>query len=101
MYNVFINEWQYIGSLNYFCVYGSMVCLKGILYVLGGMKNVRDSLLVVESYDLIKDEWIEKIIILVERFFKDNKDIFIFCVVKFFKGVMDKVNFGFFGIWQF
>ena len=104
MYNVSTNEWQYIGSLNHFRVYGSMVCLKGTLYVLGGTKSTRDSLLAVESYDLTKDEWIEKTIIPVERFSKDNKDSFTSCVVKLSKGVMDKANLdlglGPFGTWQ-
>ena len=104
MYNVSTNEWQYIGSLNHFRVYGSMVCLKGTLYVLGGTKNTRDSLLAVESYDLTKDEWIKKTTIPVERFSKDNKDTFTSCVVKLSKGVIDKANpvlgFGPFGTWQ-
>ena len=104
MYNVSTNEWQYIGSLTHCRVYGSMVCLRGTLYVLGGTKNTEDSLLAVESYDLTKDEWIEKTTIPVKRFCKDNKDSFTSCVVKLSKGVIDKANpvlgFGPFGTWQ-
>ena len=37
MYNTSTNEWQLIGSLNVPRAYGSMLCLKGTLYVLGGL----------------------------------------------------------------
>ena len=36
VYNTSTNEWQLIGSLNFPRAGGSMVCLKGTLYVLGG-----------------------------------------------------------------
>ena len=48
MHNISTNEWQFIGSLNAVHSYGSMVCLKGTLYVLGG---TFDDHLNVECYD--------------------------------------------------
>ena len=36
MFNISTNEWQLIGSLKVPRVDGSMVCLEGTLYVLGG-----------------------------------------------------------------
>ena len=93
MYSVSTNEWQFIGSLNVWRVYGSMVCLKGTLYVLGGTKNNRDSLLSVECYDPTEDKWTEKTTIPVEMFAVGNNNSFTGCVVKLFKGVIDKPDF--------
>ena len=93
MYNVSTNEWQFIGSLNTWRVYGSMVCLSGTLYVLGGTKNNRDRLLSVECYDSTEDKWIEKISIPVERYSTENKDTFTGCVMKLSKGVLAKSDY--------
>ena len=90
MYNVSTNEWHFIGSLNTWRVYGSMVCLSGTCYVLGGTKNNRDRLLSVECYDSTEDKWIEKISIPVERYSTENKDTFTGCVMKLSKGVLAK-----------
>ncbi|XP_022808527.1 kelch-like protein 2 [Stylophora pistillata] len=94
MYNISTNEWHFIGSLNAWRVYGSMVCLNGILYVLGGTKNNRDRLLSVECYDSTEDKWIEKTSIPVEKYTSGNKDTFAGCVMKLSKGVLKKPNFG-------
>ena len=90
MYNVSTNEWHFIGSLNTWRVYGSMVCLSGTFYVLGGTKNNRDSLLSVECYDSTEDKWIEKTSIPVERYSTENKNTFTGCVMKLSKGVLEK-----------
>ena len=56
MFNVSTNEWQFIGSLNVSRAFGSMVCLKGTLYVLGGMDNEYGSQLSVECFDPAKKQ---------------------------------------------
>jgi len=43
MFNISIYEWQLIGSLTVERACGSMVCLKGKLYVLGGMEVGADA----------------------------------------------------------
>ena len=90
MYNVSTNEWHFIGSLNTWRVYDSMVCLSGTCYVLGGTKNNRDRLLSVECYDSTEDKWIEKTSIPVERYSTENKNTFTGCVMKLSKGVLKK-----------
>ena len=66
VYNVTTNEWQLIASLMAPRVGGSMVCLKGALYVLGGVcygSNCTDDSrfpLTVESYDFENKEWKQK-----------------------------------------
>ncbi|XP_022799747.1 influenza virus NS1A-binding protein homolog A-like [Stylophora pistillata] len=89
MYNVSTNEWQYIGSLNHGRVYGSMVCLKETLYVLGGSES---SLRAVESYDSTKDKWIETTAIPMTSFPDETENTFTCCVLKIFKGVVDKAE---------
>ena len=92
MYNILTNEWQLIGSLNVPRANGSMVCLKGTLYVLGGSPDVRQSHLSVECYDPTEDKWIIKTTIPVKLISKDNKDSFTGCVLKLSKGVLDKLD---------
>jgi len=92
MYNISTKEWQLIGSLNVPRAYGSMVCLKGTLYVLGGKYSSKQSDLSVESYDAIEDKWIVKTIIPVKMICKDNKNTFTGCVLKLSKGVLDKLD---------
>ena len=92
MFNISTNEWQLIGSLNFPRTCGSMVCLKGILYVLGGTSNAWESQLIVECYDPVEDKWIEKTTIPVKMISKDNKDTFTGCVLKLSKGVLDKLD---------
>jgi len=93
MFNISTNEWQLIGSLKVPRVDGSMVCLKGTLYVLGGSNVYDQSDLSVECYDLTEDKWIEKTTIPVNLISKDDEtiyDIFTGCVLKLSKGVLDK-----------
>ena len=92
MFNVSTNEWQFIGSLNVSRAYGSMVCLKGILYVLGGRNGPGRSELSIECYDPAKNKWIEETIIPVKMICKDKNYSFTGCVLKLSKGVLDKLD---------
>ena len=90
VYNVSTNEWQLIADLNVYRTHGSMVCLGGTLYVLGGFdqtkKNPEHS---VECYDK-QGKWIVKTTIPVEEDCKE-KQAFKGCVLKFSKGVLNKL----------
>ena len=61
MYNVFTNEWQFIASLQKPRWQGSMVYLKGSLYVVGGKRFSKDQIaenaLDVDSYDFESNSW--------------------------------------------
>ena len=92
MYNISTNEWQLIGSLKVPRFDGSMVCVKGTLYVLGGTNHIGESRLSVEGYDPTEDKWIEKTTIPVKMICKDNKHLFTGCVLKLSKGVLDKLD---------
>ena len=91
MYNISTNEWQLIANLNVCRTHGSMVCLGGTLYVLGGFdqtkKNPEHS---VECYDK-QGKWIVKTTIPVEEDCKE-KQAFKGCVLKFSKGVLDYLD---------
>ena len=88
MHNISTNEWQFIGSLNAVHSYGSMVCLKGTLYVLGGTSADH---LNVECYDPSEDKWMNKTTIPVTMISKDNNSTFKGCILKLSKGVLDKL----------
>lgn len=64
MYNVWTNEWQFIASLHAPRKNGSMVFLRGCLYVLGGGLSANGEVfwdaLVVESYDFESNTWTPK-----------------------------------------
>ena len=92
MFNVSTNEWQFVGSLNVRRMYGSMVCLKGTLYVLGGLNGCLESELSVECYDPAENKWIEKTTIPVKMICKGKNDSFTGCVLKLSKGVLDKLD---------
>ena len=92
MFNISTNEWQFIGSLNVPREDGSMVCLKGTLYVLGGINVYEESDLSVECYDPTEDKWIEKTTIPVEFFPECDDDTFTGCVLKLSKVVLDKLD---------
>ena len=91
VYNVSTNEWQLIANLNVYRTHGSMVCLGGTLYVLGGFdqtkKNPEHS---VECYDK-QGKWIVKTTIPVEEGYEE-KQAFKGCVLKFSKGVLDYLD---------
>ena len=90
VYNVSTNEWQLISNLNVYRTHGSMVCLGGTLYVLGGFDqskyNPEHS---VECYDK-QGKWIVKTTIPVKEDWKNEK-AFKGCVLKFSKGVLNKL----------
>ena len=92
MFNVSTNEWQFIGSLSVSRVHGSMVCLKGTLYVLGGINGHSQSPLSVECYDPAENKWIEKTTIPVKMIYKGKNDSFTGCVLKLSKGVLDRLD---------
>ena len=89
MYNISTSEWKLIGSLMFPRAYGSMVCLNGSLYVLGGSERTD---LLVECYDPTEDEWNIETFIPVKTISKDNKHSFTGCVLKLSKGVLDKLD---------
>ena len=63
VYNIEADEWQLIASLNSPRIFGSMVYLKGILYVVGGRghdQNYDKRVMAVESYDFEEKKWKEK-----------------------------------------
>ena len=60
MYNTLTNEWQSIANLNVPRCYGSMVCLNGKLYVLGGESHYTRSELSVECFDPANEKWIQE-----------------------------------------
>ena len=91
MYNTSTNEWQLIGSLNAPRECGSMVCLKGTLYVLGGYPY-GSSQWSVERYSPTEDKWILTTSIPVKMSSKAYNDTFTGCVLKLSKGVLDKLD---------
>ena len=91
MYNTSTNEWQLIGSLNTPRTCGSMVCLKGTLYVLGSYPY-GSSQWSVERYSPTEDKWILTTSIPVKMISKGNNDTFAGCVLKLSKGVLDKLD---------
>ena len=91
MYTVSTNEWQTIANLNISRKYGTMMCLKGKIYVVGGSNILGKNELKVECYDPTKDKWIIKTTIPMEKICRGNKHTFTGCVLKFSKGVLDKL----------
>ena len=69
-----------------------MVCLKGTLYVLGGINESEQIELSVECYDPEEEKWIEKTTIPAKRICKNNRHAFIGCALKLSKGVLDKLH---------
>ena len=60
IYNISTNEWQLVAKLNVPRCYGSMVCLNGKLYVLGGENNRNQNERSVECFDPANDQWIHE-----------------------------------------
>ena len=94
IYNISSDEWQFIGNLTAYHMYGgSVVCLNATLYVLGGTDVHGESQLSVECYDPTEDKWMEKATIPVEMICKcTDEDTFIGCLLKLSKGVLDKLD---------
>ena len=92
VYNVATNEWHSMASLNTKRVSGSMVCVNGTLYVLGGL-NDRSSKpeLAVESYDPKVNKWIQRTSIPRYSSSEEENHSFQACTIKFSKGVLGKL----------
>ena len=74
VYNIEADEWQLIASLNSPRFSGSMVYLKGILYVVGGRgRNVNKRVMAVESYDFEKKKWKERTKLPINKTFPEWK----------------------------
>jgi len=63
VYDISTNEWQLMSSLKAPRYSASMVCFMGVLYVLGGLKNVKSRELLVEMFDVKTNEWRPKSVI--------------------------------------
>ena len=90
MYTTSTNEWQCIANLNVPRYNGSMVCLKGKLYVLGG-RNRKQTELSAECFDTAKDQWIHKTTI--PNIDPRNKNLFTGSVLKLSRELLDKLDF--------
>ena len=90
VYNISTNEWQFIGRFNVPRLWGSMVCVNGGLYVLGGLKCPHTPLLyTVESYNPTTNEWIQKTSIPVDKIPGDEKPLlFKGCALKLPEGML-------------
>ena len=60
VYDPSTNEWQVMPSLNVPRYSASMVCFKGALYVVGGLKSSNCGALSLEMFDSVADQWQEK-----------------------------------------
>ncbi|XP_068727330.1 kelch-like protein 2 [Montipora capricornis] len=75
VYTISTNEWQYIGDLNVPRRLGSMLCVNGTLYVLGGSKNLYyDYSYAVETYDPTLNKWTEKTSIPMDWIPENNRN---------------------------
>lgn len=63
MYNILLNQWQFIVSLIVLRFYGGMLCVNDILYVVGGFNCDYKLVFGIESYDVEKNEWVVKVVI--------------------------------------
>jgi len=93
VYSISTNEWQFIGSLNVPRLLGSMVCVNGALYVLGGSQGpIGGFEYTVESYDPTVNEWTQKTAIPEDKIPEKEKPSWRGCALKLSKAVLDKVN---------
>jgi len=60
VYDPSTDEWQVMPSLNVPRYSASMVCFKGALYVVGGLKSSYCGALSVEMFDSVTDQWHKK-----------------------------------------
>ena len=91
MYNISTNRWQIIGNLNVPRSCGSMVCVNGTLYVLGGSQHYQYEY-TVESYDPTVKKWTQKASIPVDKIPGDNKPSFKGCALKIPKVALAKLK---------
>ena len=94
VYNISTNEWQFIGNLNVPRVLGSIVCVNGTLYVLGGSSHheLESPEYTVERYDPTINEWAKKSSIPVDEVKGKSGPSFKGCALKLSKGVLDKLK---------
>ncbi|XP_068676108.1 kelch-like protein 2 [Montipora foliosa] len=79
VYTISTNEWQFIGDLHAPLKSGSMLCVNGTMYVLGGLKQKGNSYChennyTVESYDPTLNEWTEKTCIPIDRIPQEERN---------------------------
>ena len=86
VYNISTNEWQFIGSLNVPRLWGSMVCVNGTLYVLGGSQSYT-----VESYDPTVKMWSRRASIPVDEIPGNREPSFKGCALKIPRVVLAKL----------
>ena len=83
VYDKMTNEWYFIASLTVPRVHGSMVCVDGTLYVLGGYtRGVKNN--TVECYDHEKGKWCVKTTLPSS---KDGEEYYA-CSVRLWKGAL-------------
>ena len=87
VYTISTNEWQFIGSLNVPRLWGSMVCVNGTLYVLGGLQSYT-----VESYDPTVKKWTQRASIPVDKIPGNTKPSFKGCALKIPKVALAKLK---------
>ena len=91
MYNSSTNEWHFIANLMIpRANWARMVCVNGILYVLGGSRvSMARSEVIVECYDSEKREWRQKTSL---PFSRDLQLWISACPLRIFKGALDKLT---------
>ena len=92
VYNITTDEWQFIGSLNVPRSRGSMLCVNGTIYVLGGSRPRYANAYTVEVYDPVGNKWTQKTTIPVERIPEKERSSFTGCAMKLSKAVLDKIE---------
>ena len=92
IYNISTNEWQLVANLNVPRFHGSMVCLNGKLYVLGGINDRNQRELSVECFDPANGQWIQETTIPVTNTDPhQNKNTFIASVLKLSRELLDNL----------
>ena len=92
IYNISTNEWQLVANLNVPRFHGSMICLNGKLYVLGGRNDRNQRELSVECFDPANDQWIQETTIPVTNTDPfQNKNTFIASVPKLSRELLDNL----------
>ena len=91
IYNISTNEWQLVAKLNVPRCYGSMVCLNGKLYVLGGGNDRNQRELSVECFDPANGQWIQETTIPVTNTDLHDNNTFIASVLKLSRELLDNL----------
>ena len=91
IYNISTNAWQLVAKLNVPRCYGSMVCLNGKLYVLGGGNDRNQRELSVECFDPANGQWIQETTIPVTNTDPHDNNTFIASVLKLSRELLDNL----------